>query len=35
MEEMEKTEHIKLIGWLNELLVHKGENEIKIPKQFK
>ena len=35
MEEMEKTEHIKLIGWLNELLVQKGENEIKIPKQFK
>ena len=35
MEEMEKTEHIKLIGWLNELLVQKGEKEIKIPKQFK
>ena len=35
MEEMEKTEHIKLIGWLNELLVQKGENEIKIPEQFK
>ena len=35
MEEMEKTEHIKLIGWLNELLVHKGENEVKIPEQFK
>ena len=35
MEEMEKTEHIKLIGWLNELLVKKGEKEIKIPKQFK
>ena len=35
MEEIEKTEHIKLIGWLNELLVQKGENEIKIPKQFK
>ena len=32
---MEKTEHIKLIGWLNELLVKKGEKEIKIPKQFK
>ena len=35
MEEIEKTEHIKLIGWLNELLVKKGEKEIKIPKQFK
>ena len=35
MEEMEKAEHIKLIGWLNELLVQKGENEVKIPKQFK
>ena len=35
MEEMEKVEHIKLIGWLNELLVLKGENEIKIPKQFR
>ena len=35
MEEMEKAEHIKLIGWLNELLVQKGENEIKIPEPFK
>lgn len=35
MEETEKTEHIKLIGWLNELLVQKGENEVKIPEQFK
>ena len=35
MEETEKIEHIKLINWLNELLVQKGENEIKIPKQFK
>lgn len=35
MEEMEKAEHIKLIGWLNELLVQKGENKIKIPEQFK
>ena len=35
MEETEKIEHIKLIGWLNELLVHRGESEIKIPKQFK
>lgn len=35
MEETEKIEHIKLIGWLNELLVQKGEKEIKIPKQFK
>ena len=32
---IEKMEHIKLIGWLNELLVQKGEKEIKIPKQFK
>ena len=35
MEEIEKIEHIKLINWLNELLVQKGENEIKIPEQFK
>ena len=35
MEETEKIEHIKLIGWLNELLVQRGESEIKIPKQFK
>lgn len=35
MEEMEKTEHIKLINWLNELLVLKGKNEVKIPEQFK
>lgn len=35
MEEPEKIEHIKLIGWLNELLVQKGENEVKIPEQFK
>ena len=35
MEETEKIEHIKLINWLNELLVQKGENEVKIPKQFK
>ena len=34
MEEMEKVEHIKLIGWLNELLVQKGENEIKIPERY-
>ena len=35
MEDIEKVEHIKLIGWLNELLVQKGENTIKIPEQFK
>ena len=35
MEDVEKVEHIKLIGWLNELLVQKGENTIKIPEQFK
>lgn len=35
MEDIEKQEHLKLIGWLNELLVQKGENEVKIPKQFK
>ena len=35
MEDIEKAEHIKLIGWLNELLVQKGENTIKIPEQFK
>lgn len=35
MEEAEKAEHIKLISWLNELLVQKGENKIKIPEQFK
>ena len=35
MEETEKIEHIKLIGWLNELLVQKGENKVKIPEQFK
>lgn len=35
MEDVEKIEHIKLIGWLNELLVQKGENTIKIPEQFK
>lgn len=35
MEEPEKIEHIKLISWLNDLLVRKGENEVKIPEQFK
>lgn len=35
MEETEKIEHIKLIGWLNELLVQKGEDKINIPEQFK
>ena len=35
MEDVEKVEHIKLIGWLNELLVQKGEDKIKIPEQFK
>lgn len=35
MNETEKIEHIKLIGWLNELLVQKGEAKIKIPEQFK
>lgn len=35
MEEHEKIEHIKLISWLNDLLVRKGENEVKIPEQFK
>ena len=35
MEEAEKAEHIKLISWLNELLVQRGESKIKIPKQFK
>lgn len=35
MEEAEKIEHIKLISWLNELLVQKGESKIKIPEQFK
>ena len=35
MEDVERAEHIKLIGWLNELLVQKGENTIKIPEQFK
>ena len=31
MEDIEKQEHLKLIGWLNELLVQKGENEVTVP----
>lgn len=35
MEEIEKQEHLKLIGWLNELLISKGEKAVTIPKQYK
>lgn len=35
MEEIEKQEHLKLISWLNELLISKGEKAVTIPKQFK
>lgn len=35
MEEIEKQEHLKLIGWLNELLISKGEKVVTIPKQYK
>lgn len=35
MEDIEKQEHLKLIGWLNELLISKGEKAVTIPKQYK
>ena len=35
MEDIEKEEHIKLIGWLNKLLSLEGKETIKIPEQFK
>lgn len=35
MEDIEKEEHLKLIGWLNKLLSLEGKDTIKIPEQFK
>lgn len=35
MEDIEKEEHIKLIGWLNKLLSLEEKETIKIPEQFK
>ena len=34
MEESEKEEHLMLIQWLNELLCYRGEQPIKLPKQY-
>ena len=34
MEEGEVMEHLKLTSWLNELLVIKGEEPIKVPKEY-
>lgn len=35
MEDIEKEEHLKLIGWLNKLLSLEGKDTIKTPEQFK
>lgn len=34
MEESEKIEHLRLVGWLNELLVRRGEKAVPLPKQY-
>ena len=35
MEDIEREEHLKLIGWLNKLLSLEGKDTIKTPEQFK
>lgn len=35
MEDIEREEHLKLIGWLNKLLFLEGKRQLKIPEQFK
>lgn len=35
MDEDEKTEHLMLISWLNELLEYKGKQTVKLPSQYK
>lgn len=34
MEENEVHEHLKLISWLNQLLVYKGENPVPMPDNY-
>ena len=35
MEDIEKEEHLKLIGWLNKLLSLEGKETIRVYEQFK
>ena len=34
MSDVEREEHLKLVGWLNELLVFRGEQPIEAPREY-